>query len=252
MLASLAVPVLLATAALAHSPRFEYHKRQVTASSTSTTSSSTGGDSSVLSQIVALGAGTNCTTETDQVTRAVAGCIAANSGDALQAVACACGTGVLNITVRRLTSVLPLPETAATCISSDPAGNGTVALQDYNNFVNQCISLNLANSSSLASISGVVVTTAVPTTTVLTTTSSSSASSGASSVSANVTSIATATGSVSSAASSQVSSTEVTETVAASSAAAAEASASATGAAGKVRVAVGALAVVAGAVAVLA
>ncbi|GAA6028896.1 hypothetical protein JCM8097_001493 [Rhodosporidiobolus ruineniae] len=288
MLASLALPALFASAVLAHSgpARLDHlaalQKRQsadssilsayatavssaLSPSSTSTSSSSSsasdeGSDQtgqSYLPVIVAAGEGTQCTTQTDAVTRAVAGCLAAYQTEQVQAVACACSDSVLGIT-----------ETAANCIVSDAGNtNGTAPLENYNGssrflafpgppalaetplraaFVNQCISLDLANSTALASISGIVVTTATPTTTLLVSSTSSASLSfnGTLASATNATSIAEATGSVSSAASSQVVTSQVTTTVAPSP--------SATGAAGKMGVAVGAMAVVAGAMGFLA
>ncbi|GAA5980028.1 hypothetical protein JCM11641_008267 [Rhodosporidiobolus odoratus] len=150
MIVFLAVPALFASAVLAHggpnrldnSP----HKRQdlsssvlsrfrtavssaaaVTGGSSSAASSATGTSSSsdstdgredYLPLIIAAASGSDCLNEADQVTRAIAGCIAVNREDDVKAVACACGLTVLNIT-----------ETAAQCIVSDAGDtNGTAPL----------------------------------------------------------------------------------------------------------------------------
>ncbi|GAA6021693.1 hypothetical protein JCM10207_008543 [Rhodosporidiobolus poonsookiae] len=216
MLATLAVPVVLASGVLAHGParldQPHLARRQVassilsayesaasglptsTASSSGTDSSSQQGQS-YLPLIVAAADGTACTAEADQVTRVVAGCVATSGEDAATAVSCACSDMVLNIT-----------ETAATCIVSDAANtNGTAPLEAYNAFVNQCISLSLTNSTNLASISGVSVSTATPTTTlVLPSSSYAEGFSTSGAPNASATDVAQATGSVSGAASSQV------------------------------------------------
>ncbi|GAA5917251.1 hypothetical protein JCM6882_009258, partial [Rhodosporidiobolus microsporus] len=207
------------------------------ASATGSSGDVDSGSQSWLPLIVSAAQGTGCTSQADSLTRAVAGCIAANQQDQVQAVVCACGDTTLDIA-----------ETAASCIVDDASSNGnSSALTYYNAFVNQCITLDLTNSTALASISGVSVTAAVPTTTVL----SASSTAGASTIvvgASNATSIAEATGSASSAASSQV---VVSETTTTASAASQSATGGGNGAA-QVKVAAGALALVAGAVAILA
>ncbi|GAA5823972.1 hypothetical protein JCM11251_003365 [Rhodosporidiobolus azoricus] len=263
MLASLALSALCASTALAHGParldqqHLALQRRQVassilssfqtavsSAAGASATGASSAGDVDSASQswlplIVSSAQGTGCTSQADALTRAVAGCIAANTQDQVQAVACACGP-----------QTLAIAEAAANCVVNDASSNGNSStLQYYNAFVNQCITLNLSNSTALASISGQSVTAAVPTTTVMTASSSAAAGSTIVISASNATSIAEATGSASRAASSQVSLVQTTTT---ESAAAQSATTGGGNGATQVKVAGGALALVAGVVAILA
>ncbi|GAA5952006.1 hypothetical protein JCM3765_005165 [Sporobolomyces pararoseus] len=96
---------------------------------------------------------TTCQAKCHIVSRTLAGCL--RSGADYDILKCSCS----DPTLARV-------YTCANCITIDSSNpNGTLPLQNYNAFVNQCISLSLSNSSQLYQIKGQPLTIAHPTTT---------------------------------------------------------------------------------------
>ncbi|GAA6014328.1 hypothetical protein JCM11491_005040 [Sporobolomyces phaffii] len=96
---------------------------------------------------------TNCQAKCHVVSRTLAGCL--RSGADYDILKCSCS----DTTLARV-------YTCANCITIDSSNpDGTLPLQNYNAFVNQCISLSLSNSSQLYQIRGQPLTIAHPTTT---------------------------------------------------------------------------------------
>ncbi|GAA5885169.1 hypothetical protein JCM16303_005883 [Sporobolomyces ruberrimus] len=111
------------------------------------------GSATFLPDIIQASQGTSCTNKCGIVSRSLAGCL--RSGADYDILKCSCSD-----------AVLARVYTCANCITLDETNqNGTLPLQNYNAFVNQCISLSLSNSSQLHQIKGQPLTIANPTTT---------------------------------------------------------------------------------------
>ncbi|GAA6061210.1 hypothetical protein JCM10212_001531 [Sporobolomyces blumeae] len=124
-------------------------------SSTLTTSLAAAEEEATFLPDIIQAATPQCQAKCHVVSRTLAGCL--RSGADYDILKCSCS----DATLARV-------YTCADCITLDPSNmNETLQLQNYNAFVNQCISLSLSNSSQLYQIKGQPLTIATPTTTLV-------------------------------------------------------------------------------------